>query len=82
MKQLTLKYITWKLLFRLIVLALVLYWYRGEYNSFFKEMTLFHQILLYISYLAVIHLALEIMKWKIWSKLFYEEKVMKNHELS
>ena len=71
------KYITWKLILRLGTLALILYWYRGEYNAHFKEITMFHQILLYISYLAVIHLALEIMKWKFWNNWFYEE-VVKN----
>ena len=82
MKQLKLKFLTWKLLFRLIILVLILNWYRGEYNLFFKEITLFHQILLYVSYLAIIHLALELMKWKFWSKFFYEDKGIKNHELS
>ena len=80
MKQLALKYITWKLLLRLVVLALILNWYRGEYITFFSEITLFHQILLYLSYLAVIHLALEIMKWKFWSKLFYG-KIVKSKEI-
>ncbi|KAB7665034.1 hypothetical protein [Bacillus sp. B1-b2] len=58
---------------RLVILALILFWYHGEFNTYFKEITLFHQILLYISYLAIIHLALEIMRWKFWSKWFYGE---------
>lgn len=68
---------TWNLLLRLVILVLILNWYHNEYTSFFKEMTLFHQLLLYVSYLAVIHLALEIMKFKFWSKWFYGEVVMK-----
>lgn len=58
---------------RLLILSLILFWYHGEFNTYFKEITLFHEILLYISYLAVIHLAIEGMRWKIWSKWFYGE---------